>query len=80
MRLDVTVNLLTFNALKKGCMTIFGGSQIRPNIHIHDISDVFIHFLLKPSITQKIVFKRPSFKEIFSFHFSSLLIFLFDKE
>jgi len=47
MRLDVTVNLLTFNALKKGCMTIFGGSQIRPNIHIHDISDVFIHFLLK---------------------------------
>ena len=47
MRLDVTVNLLTFNALQRGIMTIFGGKQIRPNIHINDISEVFIHFLLK---------------------------------
>jgi nucleoside-diphosphate-sugar epimerase len=47
MRLDVTVNLLTFNALQKGLMTIFGGKQIRPNIHIQDISNIFIHFLNK---------------------------------
>ena len=45
MRLDVTVNLLTFNALSNKKMIIYGGNQIRPNIHINDISNVFIHFI-----------------------------------
>ena len=31
-------------------MTVYGGTQIRPNIHIQDLSDVFIHFLDNPDI------------------------------
>jgi nucleoside-diphosphate-sugar epimerase len=45
MRLDVAVNLLTFQALKNKKITVLGGDQIRPNIHIEDICDVYIHFL-----------------------------------
>lgn len=45
MRLDVSVNLLTAAALFKGKIKVFGGSQIRPNIHIEDITDVYLHFL-----------------------------------
>jgi nucleoside-diphosphate-sugar epimerase len=45
MRLDLSVNLLTMQALAKGRITVFGGDQVRPNIHIQDITDVFIHFL-----------------------------------
>jgi nucleoside-diphosphate-sugar epimerase len=45
MRLDVTVNMLTFQALKNKAMTVYGGTQIRPNIHIQDLSNVLIHFL-----------------------------------
>ena len=47
MRLDVSVNLLTMQALQKKEITIFGGKQKRPNIHILDLSEVFIHFLKK---------------------------------
>ena len=46
MRLDVTVNLLTFKALKYGEMTLFGGDQIRPNININDMSRIY-EFLKK---------------------------------
>lgn len=45
MRLDVAVNMLTLQALTKEKITVFGGEQERPNIHIQDITDVFIHFL-----------------------------------
>ncbi|MCP4138370.1 MAG: SDR family oxidoreductase [bacterium] len=45
MRLDVSVNMLTMQALTKKKITVFGGSQTRPNIHIKDITDVFLHFL-----------------------------------
>lgn len=48
MRLDVAVNLLTVQALANGKMTVFGGDQIRPNIHIDDITDVYIHMLENP--------------------------------
>ena len=37
MRLDLTVNLLTFQALTKKRITVFGGNQKRPNVHIDDI-------------------------------------------
>jgi len=47
MRLDVSVNMLTMQALKNGKITVFGGEQTRPNIHIQDITDVFIHLLNK---------------------------------
>ena len=45
MRLDVSVNLLTAAALFNGKIKVLGGSQIRPNIHIQDIADVYLHFI-----------------------------------
>lgn len=45
MRLDLTVNLLTMQALTKGTMTVFGGDQIRPNIHIDDLVRVYLFAL-----------------------------------
>jgi nucleoside-diphosphate-sugar epimerase len=51
MRLDVSVNLLTMQALSKGKITVFGGDQVRPNIHIDDITDVYLHLLDHPEVT-----------------------------
>lgn len=45
MRLDVSVNLLTFQALTNKKMTVFGGSQVRPNIHIQDMVRTYQHFI-----------------------------------
>ncbi len=45
MRLDVAVNLLTFQALKNDKITVLGGNQVRPNIHIDDICDVYLHLI-----------------------------------
>ena len=42
MRLDLTVNLLTMQALMNGAMTVFGGDQTRPNIHIDDLVDLYL--------------------------------------
>lgn len=50
MRLDVSVNMLTMQALKNGKMTVFGGDQTRPNIHINDMVNVYRHFLAKPQL------------------------------
>lgn len=50
MRLDVSVNMLTMQALKNGKMTVFGGDQTRPNIHIDDMVRVYQHFLGKPDL------------------------------
>lgn len=51
MRLDVSVNMLTMQALGKGRITVFGGNQVRPNIHIDDITDLYIFLLGRPDIT-----------------------------
>jgi len=48
MRLDVAVNLLTMQAQKNGVMTVLGGEQTRPNIHIDDITDLYIFLLENP--------------------------------
>ncbi len=45
MRLDLSVNLLTMQALTKKRITVFGGLQTRPNIHIKDMVRVYEHFL-----------------------------------
>lgn len=47
MRLDVTVNMLTFHALKNKKIIVFGGKQKRPNIHIDDLIDAYMFFLKK---------------------------------
>ncbi|XCC56729.1 SDR family oxidoreductase [Polynucleobacter sp. MWH-UH23A] len=51
MRLDVSVNLLTMQALSRGKITVFGGNQVRPNIHIDDITDVYLHLIDHPECT-----------------------------
>lgn len=51
MRLDVSVNLLTMAALEKGTITVFGGAQTRPNIHIDDITDLYLFLLERPDVT-----------------------------
>jgi nucleoside-diphosphate-sugar epimerase len=47
MRFDVTVNALSYSALKNKIINVNGGSQIRPNIHIDDLTDLYIFFLKK---------------------------------
>jgi len=51
MRLDVSVNMLTMQALSKGKITVFGGDQTRPNIHIDDITDVYLFMIEHPEVT-----------------------------
>ena len=45
MRFDLTVNILTNHAVRKGVITVFGGAQKRPNIHIEDITDLYVQLL-----------------------------------
>jgi nucleoside-diphosphate-sugar epimerase len=45
MRLDLSVNMLTMQALAKHKITVFGGDQTRPNIHIKDMVEAYVHFL-----------------------------------
>lgn len=39
-RLDLSVNILTNHAVNKGKITVFGGDQLRPNLHIQDYADL----------------------------------------
>jgi nucleoside-diphosphate-sugar epimerase len=48
LRLDLSVNILTNLAINKGEITVFGGDQKRPNIHIDDICDYYIKLLEIP--------------------------------
>src|SRR3954467_14676749 len=50
MRLDVSVNMLTMQALVREHITVFGGQQTRPNIHIDDITDVYLFMLDRPDV------------------------------
>jgi nucleoside-diphosphate-sugar epimerase len=47
MRLDISVNMLTMQALSNHRITVFGGDQTRPNIHLKDMIRVYLHFLDK---------------------------------
>jgi nucleoside-diphosphate-sugar epimerase len=48
MRLDLTVNILTNQAVNKGKITVFGGDQKRPNLHIQDMCDTYLFLLEQP--------------------------------
>lgn len=48
MRFDLTVNILTINALMRRSMTVFGGIQKRPNIHITDMCRAYALLLAAP--------------------------------
>jgi nucleoside-diphosphate-sugar epimerase len=50
MRLDVSVNMLTMQALTRGEITVLGGDQTRPNIHIDDVTDLYLFLLERPDV------------------------------
>jgi nucleoside-diphosphate-sugar epimerase len=47
-RLDLSVNILTNHAVNKGRITVFGGTQKRPNLHIEDMVDAYLILLRLP--------------------------------
>ena len=81
MRLDLTVNLLTLQALQNKKITVYGGNQVRPNIHINDLIEVYYFFIknqklpsgfynagfenLKVSTIAKIISKKTGAKIIY---------------
>jgi nucleoside-diphosphate-sugar epimerase len=55
LRLDLAVNILTNLAISSptwrstnGRITVFGGEQLRPNIHIDDMTDLYLRLLEAP--------------------------------
>ncbi len=48
-RLDLTVNILTNHAVNNGKITVFGGLQMRPNIHMQDMVDLYLLLLEAPT-------------------------------
>jgi nucleoside-diphosphate-sugar epimerase len=48
LRLDLTVNILTNHAINNGRITVFGGDQLRPNIHVEDMTDLYLQLLDAP--------------------------------
>jgi nucleoside-diphosphate-sugar epimerase len=48
MRLDVAVNMLTMQALTKGVVTVLGGEQMRPHVHIEDMASAYLWMLDHP--------------------------------
>ncbi|HUR53902.1 MAG TPA: NAD(P)-dependent oxidoreductase [Gemmataceae bacterium] len=49
LRLDLSVNILTNLAVNKREITVFGGSQHRPNLHIQDMTDLYCQTLTWPA-------------------------------
>ncbi len=47
-RLDVVVNILTAHAVANGVITVFGGEQKRPNLHIQDMVRLYLEALDRP--------------------------------
>ncbi len=47
-RLDLSVNILTNHAINAGKITVFGGSQKRPNLHVQDMCDLYELLLEAP--------------------------------
>ena len=51
MRLDLAVNMLTMQALSRGRVSVLGGDQYRPNIHVEDITDLYCWLLSRPDVS-----------------------------
>lgn len=68
LRLDLSVNLLTYHAYKNKIIKIFGGNQIRPNIHIDDMVSLYYFLLVKEDLkgTFNAGFENLSIKKIAS--------------
>jgi nucleoside-diphosphate-sugar epimerase len=48
LRMDLVVNYMTANALTKGKLSVFGGSQWRPLVHVKDIGETIVNNLDRP--------------------------------
>jgi nucleoside-diphosphate-sugar epimerase len=48
LRLDLTVNILTNLAINTQRITVFGGEQLRPNLHVEDMTDLYLMLLEAP--------------------------------
>ena len=48
LRLDLTVNILTNLAVNTKRITVFGGEQLRPNLHVEDMTDLYLMLLEAP--------------------------------
>lgn len=48
LRLDLVVNILAANAFFNRRIRVFGGAQMRPNIHIKDMVAVYLDLLTQP--------------------------------
>ncbi len=49
LRLDLSVNILTNHAVTNNKITVFGGSQLRPNLHVQDYADLCKLLLSAPT-------------------------------
>jgi nucleoside-diphosphate-sugar epimerase len=49
LRLDLTINLLSDQALTDGRIRVFGGAQMRPNVHIRDLTAFYRMLLTAPA-------------------------------
>jgi len=48
LRMDLVVNYMTANAATKGKLSVFGGSQWRPLIHVYNVAEAIVDNLEKP--------------------------------
>ena len=49
LRLDLSVNIMTNHAVNNRMIRVFGGSQVRPNIHIDDMTDLYVQTVALPA-------------------------------
>ncbi len=49
LRLDLSVNILTNHAVTNRLIRVFGGAQVRPNIHIEDMTDLYVQTVAAPA-------------------------------
>lgn len=47
-RLDLSVNILTNHAINNRTITVFGGAQMRPNLHVQDMVELYKLLLTVP--------------------------------
>jgi len=48
LRLDLSVNILTNHAISNNKIMVFGGDQLRPNLHVQDMCDLYALLLTVP--------------------------------
>lgn len=48
LRLDLSVNILTNHAISNNKIIVFGGDQLRPNLHVQDMCDLYKLLLTIP--------------------------------